>query len=68
VILACESLKTAGSKVALAGRAGKQEQRPLAVKADFLLADMQKLAAADERETMNGQTDGETALIAQECL
>lgn len=54
VILACENLETAGYRVALAGWAGKKEQPPLAAKADFLLLDRQKLAAADERETMRG--------------
>jgi c-di-GMP-related signal transduction protein len=35
------------------------------VKADFLLVDMLKLETADERETMNGQSDGKIALIAR---
>jgi EAL and modified HD-GYP domain-containing signal transduction protein len=65
MILACESLKTAGYRLALAGWAGKKEQLPLAAMADFLRVDIGKLADQKQRETMNGQSDGKTALIAE---
>jgi c-di-GMP-related signal transduction protein len=65
VILACQSLKTAGYRMALRGWTGNKEQRPLAALADFLLVDVGKLTATEQRETMAGQLDGKTALIAQ---
>jgi len=65
VVLACESLKTAGYRLALAGWTGRKEQGPLAAMADFLLVGMRRLATVNERETKRGQADGKTALIAQ---
>src|SRR5882724_11693166 len=51
VVLACESLKTAGYRLALAGWTGRKEQGPLAAMADFLLVGMRRLATVNERET-----------------
>jgi len=65
VIPACQSLKTAGYRIALAGPTGNTEQHPLAALADFLLVDVGKLPVAEQRVTVSGHLDGKAAPVAR---
>jgi EAL and modified HD-GYP domain-containing signal transduction protein len=57
-------LKSAGYRLALSEWAGQKELRPLAALADYLRVDLRKLKSEHHAETMRGQREGQTSLIA----
>ncbi|HEY1422597.1 MAG TPA: HDOD domain-containing protein [Candidatus Acidoferrum sp.] len=64
IIPACESLKSAGYRLSLAGWAGQKERRPLAALCDYLRVDLRTLKPAEQSGALNTEPDFKAMLIA----
>ena len=64
IIPACESLKSAGYRLSLAGWAGQKERRPLAAHCDYLRVDLKTMKPAEQSSTLNLARDLNSTLVA----
>ena len=64
IIPACESLKSAGYRLSLAGWAGQEERRPLATYCDYLRVDLKTLKPSEQSGTLNHAPGIKATLVA----
>lgn len=64
IIPACETLKSAGYRLSLAGWAGQEQRRPLAALCDYLRVDLKTLKPPEQSSTLNLAPDLKSTLIA----